>query len=279
MIKCARHALGRTLSKRTSQNISWCRYASSQKKNRNSRASTEQNWTMPKSQSLIMEQMLTEHKDNPEKSTNKLTSLDAKLAELDQLIKHREKAYQSYMEELERGELETYDENTRSEEESGKYVEEVSLQERTKIELSRSKVGSVLVTGTPDPTVPISDIPCPGCGAMLQCQKSRMPGFIASEVRKNRLYITVLWKEITVMTHSWSWKGDEKIFFRMLYFFFLFSKHLFYIVWGKGTKPILTPNDGQCQFSLSGIRTCDHRHASYELYHCATSADDHSIPW
>ena len=74
-----------------------------------------------------------------------------------------------------------------NDEQSGDYVEEISLNEHTKMELPRSKVGSVWVTGTPDPAVPMSDVPCPGCGAMLQCQRTRKPGFIASEVRRHKL--------------------------------------------------------------------------------------------
>ena len=53
---------------------------------------------------------------------------------------------------------------------------------------------------------------------------------------------------------------------------FCFSEHLFYVVWRTGTKPILTPHDGRCQFGLSGIRTCDHPHANPELYYCAMGA-------
>ena len=53
----------------------------------------------------------------------------------------------------------------------------------------------------------------------------------------------------------------------------IFSKHLFYVVWRTGTKPVLTPYDGRRQFELSGIRTYDHPYASPELYHCATDAN------
>ena len=52
-----------------------------------------------------------------------------------------------------------------------------------------------------------------------------------------------------------------------------FSEHLFSVVWRTGTKPILTIHDGRRQFGLSGVRTCDHVHASPELYHCDTDAD------
>ena len=55
--------------------------------------------------------------------------------------------------------------------------------------------------------------------------------------------------------------------------FFFFSKHLFYVVWRTGTRSILTSHDGRHLFSLSGIRTCDHPHASPEFYHRAMGAD------
>ena len=43
-------------------------------------------------------------------------------------------------------------------------------------------------------------------------------------------------------------------------------------IWRTGTKPILTPHDGQRKFGLSWIQTCDHPHASPELDHYATDA-------
>ena len=55
------------------------------------------------------------------------------------------------------------------------------------------------------------------------------------------------------------------------------GEYLFYVVWRTGTKPILTPYNGRRQISLSGIRTCDHPHATPELYHCATDADIFNI--
>ncbi|CAG7831862.1 unnamed protein product, partial [Allacma fusca] len=35
--------------------------------------------------------------------------------------------------------------------------------------------------GTPNPNIPASEIPCGGCGALLQCQDTGIPGFIPSE--------------------------------------------------------------------------------------------------
>ena len=37
------------------------------------------------------------------------------------------------------------------------------------------------VKGTPDPSVPVSDVPCSGCGANLHCQDPILPGYIPSE--------------------------------------------------------------------------------------------------
>ena len=52
-----------------------------------------------------------------------------------------------------------------------------------------------------------------------------------------------------------------------------FSKHLFYVFWRIGTKPMLTPHDGRLKLGLSGFRAYDHLHDSPKLYHCATGDD------
>lgn len=36
--------------------------------------------------------------------------------------------------------------------------------------------------GTPDPNVPVSDVPCSGCGALLHCKDSSIPGYVPSEL-------------------------------------------------------------------------------------------------
>lgn len=45
--------------------------------------------------------------------------------------------------------------------------------------------------GTPDPNVPVSQIPCSGCGAHLHCKDSSIPGYVPSELfvglEKNQL--------------------------------------------------------------------------------------------
>ena len=58
-----------------------------------------------------------------------------------------------------------------------------------------------------------------------------------------------------------------------LCFFFSFFLELIYIRYlGRGTKPMLTPYDGQCHIGLSGIRTYNHMHTIPELSHCDTGA-------
>ncbi|XP_015115197.1 nitric oxide-associated protein 1 [Diachasma alloeum] len=39
--------------------------------------------------------------------------------------------------------------------------------------------------GTPDRNTPISNVPCGGCGALLHCQDSALPGYLPSELFKN----------------------------------------------------------------------------------------------
>lgn len=49
--------------------------------------------------------------------------------------------------------------------------------------------GSVHSTfGTPDLSVPVSKIPCYGCGALLQCADSSLPGYLPSELFKGKSY-------------------------------------------------------------------------------------------
>lgn len=39
--------------------------------------------------------------------------------------------------------------------------------------------------GTPDPKAKISNVPCGGCGALLHCKDTSIPGYIPSEIYKN----------------------------------------------------------------------------------------------
>lgn len=49
-----------------------------------------------------------------------------------------------------------------------------------------SKCSTHTQFGTPDPSVPVSKIPCYGCGALLQCADSSLPGYLPSELFKGR---------------------------------------------------------------------------------------------
>lgn len=40
--------------------------------------------------------------------------------------------------------------------------------------------------GTPDPSEPVSKIPCYGCGALLQCADCSLPGYLPSELYKGK---------------------------------------------------------------------------------------------
>ncbi|CAG9783382.1 unnamed protein product [Diatraea saccharalis] len=40
--------------------------------------------------------------------------------------------------------------------------------------------------GTPDPTIGISRVPCGGCGALLHCSDPAIPGYLPSEIFRNR---------------------------------------------------------------------------------------------
>lgn len=40
--------------------------------------------------------------------------------------------------------------------------------------------------GTPDPSVGITQVPCGGCGALLHCSEPSIPGYLPSEILRNR---------------------------------------------------------------------------------------------
>ena len=61
---------------------------------------------------------------------------------------------------------------------------------------------------------------------------------------------------------------------RILHLFFV-CKHLFYVIWRTGTKPILTLHGSRHQFSWSGILTYNLPHASPMFYHFETGITLH----
>ena len=74
------------------------------------------------------------------------------------------------------------------------YVEEITFitkSEAAALEKNEKLKSAQLLFGTPDATVPISDIPCCGCGAMLHCKDPGIPG------RRENLP-TVTWCHISV---------------------------------------------------------------------------------
>ena len=91
---------------------------------------------------------------------------------------------------------------------------------------------------------------------------------------------TVLWNFVTLYSKDvyclllWNKKITYFLWLKILNVFFfiqynIFSRiYLFIFNLERGTKPMLTPHNSQYQFSLSGIRTYDHPHASPKLYHC-----------
>lgn len=50
-----------------------------------------------------------------------------------------------------------------------------------KSETGETKVARDILFGTPDPSAKPSDVPCGGCGAMLHCQDTGIPGFVPQE--------------------------------------------------------------------------------------------------
>ena len=59
------------------------------------------------------------------------------------------------------------------------YVEEISLVTKAEIaarEKDEKLKSAQVLFGSPDPSVPISDVPCSGCGAKLHCQDPGIPG-------------------------------------------------------------------------------------------------------
>ena len=55
-----------------------------------------------------------------------------------------------------------------------------------KSETGEAKVARHMLFGTPNPAIPPSDVPCGGCGALLHCQDTGIPGFIPQELFKGQ---------------------------------------------------------------------------------------------
>lgn len=49
-------------------------------------------------------------------------------------------------------------------------------------EINSLQLSNELNYGNPDPAVPVSSVPCGGCGAMLHCQSPSIPGYMPSEL-------------------------------------------------------------------------------------------------
>ena len=64
--------------------------------------------------------------------------------------------------------------------EPGNDVDIVTL----KSETGEAKVARDMLFGTPDPSVPLSEVPCGGCGSLLHCQDTGIPGFMPQELFK-----------------------------------------------------------------------------------------------
>ena len=65
-------------------------------------------------------------------------------------------------------------------------------------------------------------------------------------------------------------------------FFFLCIDFINFMSFREGNwaeKPISTPNNSRCHFSLSRIRTYDHPHESSKLYHHANKYNSYCIMW
>ena len=71
--------------------------------------------------------------------------------------------------------------------EDAHYLEEIMLDQAPKVKMSlpRDTRNHVNLFGNPDPSEPISDAPCPGCGAFLHCQDPLRPGYISTQRYKS----------------------------------------------------------------------------------------------
>ena len=60
--------------------------------------------------------------------------------------------------------------------------------------------------GNPDPTIPMSDVPCAGCGASLHCQDPAIPGYLPSQkytaIPTNKLRTTVCQRCLLMKHHN-----------------------------------------------------------------------------
>ena len=61
------------------------------------------------------------------------------------------------------------------------------------------------VFGTPNPNIPISSVPCPGCGARLHCQDPAIPGYMPSQrfiVAESKLHKSLCQRCIMMRKHN-----------------------------------------------------------------------------
>lgn len=61
----------------------------------------------------------------------------------------------------------------------------MNKQKQKKIKMLMKRL-EITVTTFVDPKIPISNVPCHGCGSLLQCADTNLPGYLPSELMRNR---------------------------------------------------------------------------------------------
>ncbi|KAL3864046.1 hypothetical protein ACJMK2_005758 [Sinanodonta woodiana] len=83
------------------------------------------------------------------------------------------------LKEIDGVEMDDVDQN----EDNSDYLETFTFESPSQTKRKKKEVPTIV--GTPDPSVPLSDVPCGGCGALLHCKDHGIPGYIVSEKFKS----------------------------------------------------------------------------------------------
>ncbi len=149
--------------------------------------------------SILAEVLLEEENntncDNAKLKADPTPKLESDFEELEELLTEKQKQYNFVVSQDTEPEFKENEEitNKSQDSENDDYAEVIEVDEKghTKLKLEKTLEVSFdsgiydIYSGTPDMSVPITNIPCPGCGANLHCQEPAIPGYIPSKTLKS----------------------------------------------------------------------------------------------
>jgi hypothetical protein len=117
-------------------------------------------------------------------SLEEVKDVEQRLKEIDEnLEKLNDAKYQVFVSDIRNQIQDTYSKMKESLGEKRFEVtnERMEMEKKFKSRRAEPKMAPHIDYGTPDPSVPFSDVPCPGCGALLHCQDENIQGYIPSQ--------------------------------------------------------------------------------------------------